>query len=267
MHIKRWGLKETPRGADLWCSSAGHIIGDGSCHYHWFPDYFCPHIITSGEGIVKAAGKTFYLKAGDMFTIWAGAEIEYSERADNPWRFRWIHLAGAKAGEYTAALGFSEDNPVLKPDSPKECEKIFCEIYSLMSEHRTDNIYLLLSALYKLPAYCLPENTKTIESGLIEEAINIIEASRFSMNVNELCEMLQVSRTTLFRVFRKKLRKTPIEYIMEKRILIAKKLLTETGHSISKVALLSGFSSEKYFIRRFKMAEGVSPGNFRMNCN
>ena len=260
-----WGLESPPPGAELWCSSAGNLVGDGNCRYHWFPDYFCPHIIVSGEGLIKAGEKTVPVGPGDMFTIWAGIEIEYSEKPENPWEFNWLHLDGAEAGEYTAALGFREDKPVIRPEQPEKCLRVFRKIHSLIKEHNQQNMFLLVSELFKLPAYTQnQELLPATEQDMLIKALTLVNSSLGAgLNVNELCEILNISRISLFRMFRDRLKKTPIEYILDKRIKLAKKLLCGTRHTIAQVAALSGFNSEKYFIRRFKQATGQTPGSFR----
>jgi AraC-like DNA-binding protein len=262
-----WALESPLVSPGLWCSSAGNLIGNGNCRYHWFPDYFCPHIIVAGEGCVKVGGKSIHVRAGDMFSIWAGVEIEYSENPENPWEFNWFHLDGSYAEEYTSALGFRKNTPVIRPEQPEKCLQVFRKIHSLIRKPCQQNMYLLLSELYKLPAYTLSQQSvSSAEHDVLTEALTLINSfPGYAMNVNELCETLNVSRVTLFRIFRDKLKKTPIEYIINRRIKIAKKLLCNTEHTVEKIAILSGFNSEKYFIRRFKQTVGQSPGLFRKN--
>ncbi|MGK5652329.1 AraC family transcriptional regulator [Brevibacillus formosus] len=67
-------------------------------------------------------------------------------------------------------------------------------------------------------------------------------------------------------VFKKKVGKSPIEYLTSCRMEHAKTLLRESNKRLREVAHLVGYTDEFYFSRRFKQQVGVSPTVFvRMN--
>ena len=55
------------------------------------------------------------------------------------------------------------------------------------------------------------------------------------------------------------------EYINEKRIEYAKKLLLETEETVSYIAASAGYGDEKQFFRVFKEKEGCTPKQYRDN--
>jgi AraC family transcriptional regulator len=65
------------------------------------------------------------------------------------------------------------------------------------------------------------------------------------------------------RAFKQSTGVTPTNYIAERRIEHAKKLMRETDSPISEIALRSGFSSQSHFTTCFRRVAGVTPRIFR----
>jgi AraC family transcriptional regulator len=65
------------------------------------------------------------------------------------------------------------------------------------------------------------------------------------------------------RAFKQTLGMSPTNYIAERRIEHAKKLMQETVLPISEIALRSGFSSQSHFTTSFRRFSGVTPRSFR----
>jgi AraC-like DNA-binding protein len=53
------------------------------------------------------------------------------------------------------------------------------------------------------------------------------------------------------------------EYLTRVRITEARRLLTEGGHSITDVAVATGFTDGSYFARMFRRYTGVLPSQYR----
>ncbi len=54
-----------------------------------------------------------------------------------------------------------------------------------------------------------------------------------------------------------------LEYINTVRVSKAKILLYESDSSVKEIAYEVGFDDEKYFMRIFKLVEGISPTQYR----
>ena len=65
------------------------------------------------------------------------------------------------------------------------------------------------------------------------------------------------------RAFKQAMGMTPTNYIAERRIDRAKKVMQETDFPISEIALRSGFSSQSHFTTCFRRVAGVTPRSFR----
>ena len=91
-----------------------------------------------------------------------------------------------------------------------------------------------------------------IEDGILEE-----------LRLSGLADRLGVTDRHLRRVFRTELGATPIRFAQTQRLLLAKRLLTDTSLSITDVAIASGFSSLRRFNALMKEHYRMSPTSLR----
>ena len=80
-----------------------------------------------------------------------------------------------------------------------------------------------------------------------------------------LAQYVAFSEDYLTYCFRKELGVTPIAYLNRFRVNQAKRLLVETGKSITEIALDVGFSDSSYFSRVFRREVGISPEAYRQS--
>jgi len=81
--------------------------------------------------------------------------------------------------------------------------------------------------------------------------------------VDALSRKAYLSRNIFYKWFKEQFGISPLEYINQERIKLAKKLLSEEGCNIADVSDRCGFSDPNYFIRLFKKEEGITPKNYQ----
>ena len=81
--------------------------------------------------------------------------------------------------------------------------------------------------------------------------------------LNEIAEVAYFSPYHFLRLFKDAMGKTPRQYIIEKRLEMAKKLLKNSKKSITEISMESGFKSPNYFSRTFRKWQGATPKEFR----
>jgi len=101
------------------------------------------------------------------------------------------------------------------------------------------------------------------ETPFAERVRNYIDGMEGSIEVKELVERFDVSRSTLHRVFSEALGESLKSYIQRRRFTRACELLLDAGMNTRQAASSSGFSSVQYFCRAFKKQFGVPPGVWR----
>lgn len=91
----------------------------------------------------------------------------------------------------------------------------------------------------------------------------IRERLNYKFSMKELSNIACLSPASLYRLFKKELSLSPIEFIMLERIKLAKKLLCDQRLYIKNVSYEVGFEDCNYFIRTFKHYEGITPRQYQ----
>lgn len=83
------------------------------------------------------------------------------------------------------------------------------------------------------------------------------------LSVEDLGEVMCLSRVQLYRKVKSMTGKSPVEIIREQRLLCANHLLCDSSLSISEIAYRVGFSSPSYFTKCYRDFFGKSPTEVR----
>lgn len=83
------------------------------------------------------------------------------------------------------------------------------------------------------------------------------------LTLDDLCAHIHVSKYYLCHAFQATTQMTVMQYLLRRRISIAKKKLLYTDMPLSEIAMTSGFSSFSYFSRIFHQTTGMPPRAFR----
>lgn len=81
--------------------------------------------------------------------------------------------------------------------------------------------------------------------------------------LDELADRFYINKFYLTRIFKNQFGNSIINYILEKRITYAKKLLCFTDYTAETIGMECGFEDANYFSRAFKNIEGVTPIEYR----
>jgi AraC-like DNA-binding protein len=82
-------------------------------------------------------------------------------------------------------------------------------------------------------------------------------------SVEDVCKAVYVSNYYLTHLFSLYGDKTPLQYIIQKKMELAKKLLKSTDLPICDVALNCGYENANYFCKVFKSHEKMTPQTYR----
>lgn len=81
--------------------------------------------------------------------------------------------------------------------------------------------------------------------------------------LDEMSHLAGMSRSTFLRTFRRALGQSPLDYLIERRLAAAMRLLRESSRSITEIGFEAGFSDSNYFARQFRKRTGTTPSAFR----
>jgi LacI family transcriptional regulator len=107
-------------------------------------------------------------------------------------------------------------------------------------------------------------NLYKTEDSVLQKAIQIIERrSHTGISIDEIAQMVGVSRTVLQRRFKSELRTTIHSQIISSKLRRAVDLISSTDLSLTQVAELSGFNNQQYMGVVFKSWFGRTPSQYR----
>jgi AraC-like DNA-binding protein len=88
----------------------------------------------------------------------------------------------------------------------------------------------------------------------------------YDWTVDELAREVAVSRSVLAQRFTELVGETPMRYLANWRMQLAKQMMREGTHNIQEVATRVGYDSEAAFNRAFKRATGSPPATWRKSA-
>lgn len=263
-----------------------------------YPETQCPYsmirFIFSGSATFRVDSETYTVEEGDVFYIPQGCLLEC--RAIEQIEFisvRFFDSIQLPDENMLNYLWHVEQLYHFKSDA--EMKEYFERIYQFaISKYSYKRLvtrgYLNLICA-KLAVRSSDEKEPFEEDRLVQETLNdvgylrerVLESvknkdPRINMLVEyitlhpeknltqkQMCEMVNISGSTLRRIFKKETGKTIYEFVNERKMQYAAYLLVTTIEPISEISYQLGFESPSYFSKQFRKNYGVSPQTYRKN--
>ena len=128
-------------------------------------------------------------------------------------------------------------------------------------------IWLLFVKLNHLKAIPVSEEKESNDVGRIKGAIDYIkEHYHEEIGLDEISDSIAVSKSECCRCFKRTLGLSPVEFLINYRIYIAAKFLTDSqgiSVNVGELAMNVGFNNASYFNRKFKEIMGCTPSQFK----
>jgi AraC-like DNA-binding protein len=122
--------------------------------------------------------------------------------------------------------------------------------------------YLILCTRIYKPKIQYPIENRDFD--IVREFNFLVETHFKSIHsVTQYAELLHKSPKTISNLFRKFNSKSPLQFIQERKMLEAKRLLIYTTKQIKEIAYDLGFEDIQTFSRFFKRNEGMSPSKYK----
>ena len=103
-----------------------------------------------------------------------------------------------------------------------------------------------------------------IRNPYLKNAVIYIESHYHEkITLESITKAVAINHSTLTRVFKSELGMTPIEYLWQYRITVAKKCLAFTNLPIKEIAMRCGFKTVQHFSRKFEMCTKHTPAVYR----
>lgn len=177
----------------------------------------------------------------------SGLELLEKIRKFNPY-LQCIILTGFGEFEYAQrAISLGCIGYLLKPIDKDELKKILERL--ILMKQKFDN----------QEGYIRVELSK--ETRLIKKEI---ETNYKEFNMNQISNILGLSKEYLYRLFRKEMNAGVNEYLLDVRMKLAREYLSETGkYKVYEVCEKVGYTDQIYFSKTFKKIYGITPKEFQ----
>ena len=100
--------------------------------------------------------------------------------------------------------------------------------------------------------------------GTVRAMLGYIEASLpGEITLGDISSVFFMSEGHLCRLFRKEMGMSIMAYVKRQRMLMAARLLRDSGESVGAIAQRVGVADPNYFCRAFKQEMGITPSEYR----
>lgn len=240
-------------------------------HTHHFTELF---YVLSGSGSFIIEGKSVPVNEDDLVIVNPNVSHTETGRSDCPLEYIVLGINGLQFQDGSQHFCFDYSIHNLR----RNREDIRFYLHSLLREVREKETHfelvcqnlleiliLLLVRSTQKDLLIAPSRKNTRECRFIEQYID----EHFSENISlqTLSDLTYLNKYYLVHAFKKYKGTSPINYLIEKRLLESRHLLETTNYSVAKIASIIGFSSQSYFTQAFKKEAGISPNEYRKSLN
>ena len=219
-----------------------------------------------GAGNLRYDNRELQVKEGETLLVLVPHNHRYWLEDGGRWEFFWISMNGDEALRIHRAV-LAVTGPILKLQ-PRTIEHLADCSLRLIDGAETPGrasaiAYEAAMALYDDVFGSHPifsEEYRTMQH-VIGHIVSNLE---HPLPVEELAKVAGLSRAHFSRIFAASEGVPPAEFVLQKRLERAIKLLTKTdGMPVKEVAIRSGFRDANYFSKVFRRAYGTNPTEFR----
>jgi len=235
------------------------------------PEYNKFYLITKGEGWIKIGDQEYYPQPGQLALMPEGTLQSYSTINDKYYTKYWCHFT-AKVGTlnlfdlirlpWLLDVGQSADRPAA----------IFREMLRHSDEAGSFASLHINSCILRLIAFYLEHAEASRIRAAQSESATILHATltyiddnlHRNITVDELAELAYLHPNYFIRLIKKHLGVPPMQYVKNRRIELAKLLLSSTTLTLSEIGERVGIHDISYLSKTFKTSTGFSPTAYRL---
>lgn len=232
--------------------------------------------VDNGQLELTDRGRTIRLTAGCLGLI--DCKETHSYRAIGDLHFRWIHINGSNSQHFYDRLSLDK-NPVPVTGKAATADPIpvidlkhhpiaqteLNVLFQQLRQPYTDDLQINLAMTQFLSTLLqIAENKPAVQNITIHRAFQYMtDHFREDLSLEDIARTINMSPCHFARLFRIQYACPPHDYLLNLRLLDAKKRLLTTTQSIEEIAADCGFNSPSHFIRTFGKRVGKTPTQFR----
>lgn len=229
---------------------------------------YCFLYTNQGEGIIKYNGQDYSLPSGSLLFINGTLLKHIHGKEMKEWNFYFILFNGSSISTYYE-LCTSEDLPLLHNSKSSYIPVILNKLESIIKPKSLENEAIQSKLITDLltEIFVKKNSTQHITEIIPGYVLKIKELfdNKYSEphTLDTIAKQFHRSKYKLSRDFSKYINISPIEYLICRRIEVAKDLLLETDEMIHDIGISIGMENTNHFISTFKKKTGVTPLTYR----
>lgn len=237
-----------------------HVSDGSSEEVSWPGAAFAQHRVATGSVNVMPAGVPYRLRHG------------HAEKIDVLCSPRWFDSVRRDAGIGPVSL-----RPECGAKDPLLSELVLALADDVRAAHPCGLMYgeALAAALVARVAHAHGEplaRASPARGGLpphkLRRVLEYIDARLDrAITLQELAAVAQLNVFHFIRAFKYSTGASPHQFVVAKRIELARSMLNTTELPVAQVALECGFSNQSHFTAAFHRATGLTPAHFRRSSN
>lgn len=234
-------------------------------HFH---DYYVFGLMVSGVRELLCNGFELQLSPSNLLIFNPRDNHECVSTAGSPLlHYLGFNISEERIKEISLELTGESFLPQFKPTvfSDESAESAFLELHQLIMQgsnelRKEELFFVLFSRLFRKYAHT-SLRSRPLRSAQIKETCEYLEShASETITLDDICQRVLVSKSSLIRSFSKQLGLTPHSYLMSIRVKKAQ-LLLKQGVAPSEAAMKSGFADQAHFSNVFNRLTGLTPGS------
>lgn len=239
----------------------------------WFeqktePDFFRFGYTVKGEARLNIQNDTYFVQPGTLYFLPAGTKQSFGTEGNEKLGLYWCHFR-LELSDFQV-INALQLPPFVYVKDKEMMKNLFIKMNEYQHRKSITRELRLKSVLLELLAYYLEEShvqRTTFQQSDFEvkwnEVLAYIEANLHqNIQIEELAKFAFLHPNYFITSFKNIMGCSPIQYVTNRRIAIAKQLLMETELPVAVVAKQVGMQNH-YLSRLFKRYTGITPVQYR----
>jgi AraC family transcriptional regulator of arabinose operon len=222
----------------------------------------------SGAGRVSCGELESAIQKDELILLPPGVPHEYGADARHPWAIEWLHLRGAAADGFCAALAQGRRAALARLPSAVAAQSRIHAVWERLEQLIHLDDLLVASADSRLAlAHFWAGLRRHPASGGEERILHLLKSLKSRLDtpadLSALARQCGYAPSHFSYLFRRATGLAPLQYLHSLKMREACRLLDSTPLSIQEIAGLLGYEDPFYFSRYFRKTMGSSPRDYR----
>jgi len=225
--------------------------------------------VISGHGYIECDGIKYSVGPGDFYFLNSSSSHVYYTDADDPYCKVWINARGKLIDKLLEAYGITDQAVVISLDA----QSIFSDLKDIFTDRNDEDLNqrnykatLKITELIMMMERELRHADHNVDLPL-KLKLYIDNHMDFALTVEQLSEKFHLNSNYVTSVFKRKYGISPKQYMLERKIQCAKRMLASPQCEIKEISVALAFSSVYHFSNTFKRITGITPSEYRRSTS